>query len=94
MGLDSITPRYGACSDTQGVETKAVAPRPSMADPFVPFIVQQLDKYPGYAPVVCLRWLGSAAMRAAPITFVASCRAHRPRLLRRFNGSRRCLASR
>lgn len=29
-----------------GVETKAVAPRPSMADPFVPFIVQQLEKYP------------------------------------------------
>jgi hypothetical protein len=26
---------------------KAVAPRPSMADPFVPFIVQQLEKYPG-----------------------------------------------
>jgi transposase len=30
-----------------GVEMKAVAPRPSMADPFVPFIVQQLEKYPG-----------------------------------------------
>lgn len=29
-----------------GVELKTVAPRPSMADPFVPFIVEQLEKYP------------------------------------------------
>ncbi len=29
-----------------GVEPKVVAPRPSMADPFVPFIVEQLEKYP------------------------------------------------
>jgi transposase len=30
-----------------GVDAKVVAPRPSMADPFVPFIVEQLEKYPG-----------------------------------------------
>jgi len=30
-----------------GVDDKVVAPRPSMADPFVPFIVEQLEKYPG-----------------------------------------------
>lgn len=30
-----------------GVAMKTVAPRPSMADSFVPFIVQQLEKYPG-----------------------------------------------
>jgi len=29
-----------------GVEPKVVAPRPSMADPFVPFIAEQLEKYP------------------------------------------------
>ena len=29
-----------------GVEAKVVAPRPSMADPFLPFIVEQLGKYP------------------------------------------------
>ena len=29
-----------------GVEAKVVAPRPSMVDPFVPFIVEQLTKYP------------------------------------------------
>jgi transposase len=29
-----------------GVEPKVVAPRPSMADPFVAFIVEQLGKYP------------------------------------------------
>jgi len=29
-----------------GVEPKVVAPRPSMVDPFVPFIVEQLQKYP------------------------------------------------
>ena len=29
-----------------GTELKTVAPRPSMADPFVPFIVEQLEKYP------------------------------------------------
>jgi transposase len=30
-----------------GVDAKVVAPRPSMIDPYVPFIVEQLDKYPG-----------------------------------------------
>src|SRR6187431_1293080 len=29
-----------------GVDPKVVAPRPSMADPFVPFIAEQLEKYP------------------------------------------------
>ncbi len=29
-----------------GVEPKAVAPRPSVVDPFVPFIIEQLGKYP------------------------------------------------
>lgn len=29
-----------------GVDAKVVAPRPSMVDPFVPFIVEQLAKYP------------------------------------------------
>lgn len=29
-----------------GVDAKVVAPRPSMVDPFVPFIVEQLGKYP------------------------------------------------
>src|SRR5262245_54756262 len=29
-----------------GVASKVVAPRPSMADPFVPFITEQLEKYP------------------------------------------------
>jgi transposase len=30
-----------------GVAAKELAPRPSMADPFVPFIVEQLEKYSG-----------------------------------------------
>jgi transposase len=30
-----------------GVDRKIVAPRPSMVDPYVPFIVEQLEKYPG-----------------------------------------------
>jgi transposase len=30
-----------------GVETKALSTRPSMADPFLPFIVEQLEKYEG-----------------------------------------------
>ncbi|MEO8179702.1 MAG: hypothetical protein ABI895_12785 [Deltaproteobacteria bacterium] len=30
-----------------GIAEKAVAPRPSMADPFVPYIVEQLAKYSG-----------------------------------------------
>jgi transposase len=29
-----------------GLDVKVVAPRPSMADPFVPFIIEQLEKYP------------------------------------------------
>lgn len=29
-----------------GIEAKVVAPRPSVVDPFVPFIVEQLTKYP------------------------------------------------
>jgi len=28
------------------VDPKVVAPRPSIVDPFVPFIVEQLQKYP------------------------------------------------
>jgi transposase len=30
-----------------GVDRKVVAPRPSMVDPYAPFIVEQLEKYPG-----------------------------------------------
>jgi len=30
-----------------GVDAKVVAPRPSMADPFLPFIIEQLGRYPG-----------------------------------------------
>ena len=30
-----------------GVDRKVVAPRPSMIDPYVPFVVEQLEKYPG-----------------------------------------------
>ena len=30
-----------------GVDAKVIAPRPSIVDPYVPFIVQQLEKYPG-----------------------------------------------
>lgn len=29
-----------------GVDAKVVAPRPAMVDPFVPFIVEKLQKYP------------------------------------------------
>src|SRR5262245_29899111 len=29
-----------------GAELKMLAPRPSLADPFVPFILEQLEKYP------------------------------------------------
>lgn len=29
-----------------GVDAKAIAPRPSIVDPFVPFLVSQLEKYP------------------------------------------------
>ena len=29
-----------------GLEPKVVAPRPSVVDPYVPFIVEQLEKYP------------------------------------------------
>lgn len=30
-----------------GVEERVVAPRPSMVEPFLPFIAEQLEKYPG-----------------------------------------------
>jgi transposase len=30
-----------------GVESRRIAPRPSLVDPFLPFIAEQLDKYPG-----------------------------------------------
>src|SRR5215467_2301599 len=29
-----------------GVEVKRIAPRPSLADPFLPFVLEQLQKYP------------------------------------------------
>lgn len=30
-----------------GVESRRITPRPSLADPFLPFVLEQLEKYPG-----------------------------------------------
>jgi hypothetical protein len=54
-----------------GVDPKVVAPRPSMVDPFVPFLLEQLTKYPRCARVGSSLCSRSAAIRAVPIICAA-----------------------
>jgi predicted DNA-binding protein (UPF0251 family) len=70
-----------------GVELKAVVPRPSMADPFVPFLVQQLEKYPGLCASRLFEMVRERGYPGGADHF------RRASPLRRFNASRRCPAT-
>ena len=52
-----------------GVEIQAVAPRPSMADPFLPYIVEQLEKYSGLRASRLFQMVKARGYPGAPTTF-------------------------
>lgn len=62
-----------------GVEPKAIAPRPSMADPFVPFIVEQLEKYSGLCSSRLFEMVKARGYPGGPDHFRRVVGRHRPR---------------
>jgi transposase len=62
-----------------GVEPKALAPRPSMADPFVPFIVEQLEKYSGLCSSRLFEMVKARGYPGGPDHFRRVVGRHRPR---------------
>ena len=62
-----------------GVESKALAPRPSMADPFVPFIVEQLEKYSGLCSSRLFEMVKERGYPGGPDHFRRIVGQHRPR---------------
>jgi transposase len=62
-----------------GVEAKALAPRPSMADPFVPFIVAQLEKYPRLCSSRLFEMVKERGYPGGPDHFRRIVGQHRPR---------------
>jgi transposase len=62
-----------------GVEAKVVAPRPSMADPFVPFVVEQLGKYPRLRASRLFAMVKERGYPGGPEHFRRIVALHRPR---------------
>lgn len=62
-----------------GIEPKALAPRPSMADPFVPFIVEQLEKYSGLCASRLFEMVKARGYPGGPDHFRRIVGQHRPR---------------
>ena len=62
-----------------GVEAKVVAPRPSMADPFLPFIVEQLGKYPRLRASRLFEMLKERGYKGGPEHFRRIVGRHRPK---------------
>lgn len=62
-----------------GVEAKVVAPRPSMADPFLPFIVEQLGKYPRLRASRLFEMVKERGYAGGPEHFRRIVGRHRPR---------------
>jgi len=62
-----------------GVESKALAPRPSMADPFTAFIVEQLEKYPRLCASRLFEMVKARGYPGAPDHFRRVVGWHRPR---------------
>jgi hypothetical protein len=78
-----------------GVDRKIVAPRPSMVDPYVPFIVEQLEKYPGLRASRLFVMIKERGYPAGPIISGASSAAFAREKRRRLSsGCGRCRASR
>ena len=62
-----------------GVEPKALAPRPSVADPFMPFIVEQLEKYSGLCASTLFEMVKARGYPGGPDHFRRIVSQHRPR---------------
>lgn len=62
-----------------GVEAKVVAPRPSMADPFVPFLLEQLGKYPRLCASRLFAMVKERGYPGGPEHFRRIVARHRPR---------------
>jgi transposase len=62
-----------------GTEPKTVAPRPSMADPFVPFIVEQLEKFPRLCASRLFEMVKARGYGGGPDHFRRVVGRHRPR---------------
>jgi len=62
-----------------GIESRAVAPRPSMADPFVPFIVEQLEKFPRLCASRLFEMVKARGYQGGPDHFRHVVGRHRPR---------------
>lgn len=62
-----------------GTELKALAPRPSMADSFVPFIVEQLEKFPRLCASRLFEMVKARGYQGGPDHFRRVVGRHRPR---------------
>lgn len=62
-----------------GVEPKTLAPRPSMADPFVPFIIEQLEKYSDLCASRLFEMVKARGYQGGPDHFRRVVGRHRPR---------------
>jgi transposase len=62
-----------------GVEIGAVTPRPSMADPFLPFIVEQLEKYSGLRASRLFQMVKARGYQGGPDHFRRLVGRYRPR---------------
>jgi transposase len=62
-----------------GVEIAAVTPRPSMADPFLPFIVEQLEKYSGLRASRLFQMVQARGYQGGPDHFRRVVGRYRPR---------------
>jgi transposase len=62
-----------------GVDIKELAPRPSMADPFVPYIVEQLEKYSGLCASRLFQMAKARGYPGGPDHFRRVVGRHRPR---------------
>lgn len=62
-----------------GIEPRAIAPRPSMADPFVPFIAEQLAKFPRLCASRLFEMVKARGYQGGPDHFRRVVGRHRPR---------------
>jgi transposase len=62
-----------------GVESKQVAPRPSLIDPYLPFVLEQLTKYPGLRASRLFEMIQQRGYSGGPDHFRRIVAQHRPR---------------
>lgn len=62
-----------------GAELKTVVPRPSMTDPYAPFMIQQLEKYPGLCASRLFEMVRERGYQGGADHFRRGVSRHRPR---------------